>query len=254
MTVVFVHGNPETAAIWNELLDALRAAGVERELIALSPPGFGAPVPEGFDPVAPSYREWLTAELEAIVATAGAVDLVGHDWGGGHVVPVALDRQDLIRSWCVDVLGLFHPDYVWHDMAQVWRTPGDGEENIAGMMGTPTADLAMLYESLGMPPAVAADVAAGAGDEMGRCILSLYRSAEPAYLAEIGARLGDNTRPALAVCAENDTYVGSRAQIEEMAGLANARTVHLAGVGHWWMLEDPAAGAAVLASFWSSLE
>jgi hypothetical protein len=27
----------------------------------------------------------------------------------------------------------------------------------------------------------------------------------------------------------------------------------LAGVGHWWMLQDPARGAAVLEEFWASL-
>jgi hypothetical protein len=27
----------------------------------------------------------------------------------------------------------------------------------------------------------------------------------------------------------------------------------LSGVGHWWMVEDPAAGAAVLNGFWAEL-
>jgi len=42
--VVLVHGNPETAAIWQPLIEVLGIAGVE----TLSPPGFGAPVPDGF--------------------------------------------------------------------------------------------------------------------------------------------------------------------------------------------------------------
>lgn len=253
MTVVLVHGNPETAAVWNDLLPALAAEGVG-DVVTLSPPGFGAPLPAGFEPVPLAYRAWLIDELEALVDSGGPVHLVGHDWGGGHVVPVVLDRPDLIRSWCVDVLGLFHQDYVWHDMAQVWRTEGLGEENIEGMMGTPTEELAVLYEALGMSPSIALEVAAGAGEEMGRCVLSLYRNADESYLTEIGGRLPTNRRPGLALCAENDTYVGSPTQVEEMAGSAGARTVHLPGVGHWWMLEDPASTAAVLASFWSSLE
>ena len=44
MPVVFVHGNPETTAIW----DDLRARMGRDDTIALSPPGFGAPVPAGF--------------------------------------------------------------------------------------------------------------------------------------------------------------------------------------------------------------
>ena len=43
MAVIFVHGVPETAAIWDPLL-----AGLGRDdAITLSPPGFGAPVPAG---------------------------------------------------------------------------------------------------------------------------------------------------------------------------------------------------------------
>ena len=45
VTVVFVHGVPETAAIWDPLIAALG----RDDVVALSPPGFGAPVPEGFE-------------------------------------------------------------------------------------------------------------------------------------------------------------------------------------------------------------
>ena len=44
MTVVLVHGNPVTDAIWNPLVDALGRDDVVR----LSPPGFGAPLPDEF--------------------------------------------------------------------------------------------------------------------------------------------------------------------------------------------------------------
>ncbi len=47
MTKVFVHGNPETTAVWSELVPALRRRGVE-DIELLSPPGFGAEVPAGF--------------------------------------------------------------------------------------------------------------------------------------------------------------------------------------------------------------
>jgi pimeloyl-ACP methyl ester carboxylesterase len=42
MTVVLVHGNPETDAIWGPLVDALG----RDDVVLLSPPGFGAPLPE----------------------------------------------------------------------------------------------------------------------------------------------------------------------------------------------------------------
>jgi pimeloyl-ACP methyl ester carboxylesterase len=41
MTVVLVHGNPETEALWAPLVDQLG----RDDLVRLSPPGFGAPLP-----------------------------------------------------------------------------------------------------------------------------------------------------------------------------------------------------------------
>jgi hypothetical protein len=34
---------------------------------------------------------------------------------------------------------------------------------------------------------------------------------------------------------------------------AGARVAPLDGVGHWWMVQDPARGAAVLTDFWALL-
>ena len=48
MTVVLVHGVPETAAVWDPFVDELARLG-ETDVVRLSPPGFGAPVPDGFD-------------------------------------------------------------------------------------------------------------------------------------------------------------------------------------------------------------
>jgi pimeloyl-ACP methyl ester carboxylesterase len=120
MTVVLVHGNPETEAIWNPLVDALGRDDVVR----VSPPGFGAPLPDDFPATCLAYRDWLEDELAGFKEP---VDLVGHNWGGGHVVNTVMHRPELVRSWASDVVGVFDPDYIWHDLAQVWQTPGDGE-------------------------------------------------------------------------------------------------------------------------------
>jgi hypothetical protein len=37
------------------------------------------------------------------------------------------------------------------------------------------------------------------------------------------------------------------------AARAGARTAALDGLSHWWMLQDPARGAAVLREFWATL-
>jgi len=244
---VFVHGNPETAAIWQPLLDVLDLPDVD----TLSPPGFGAPVPEGFGATSDDYLAWLVGELEAVKEP---VDLVGHDWGGGHVARVAIERPDLIRSWATDIGGCFAPDYVWHDLAQVWQTPGAGEEAVAGIVGTPVADRAALYESLGMTPPVARAVAEAADETMGRCILTLYRSAAQPAMARLGERLGAaSARPGLVIIPTNDPYTGGEQRARWAAEKASAKVAVLPGQGHWWMLQDPEPGAQALRSFWSAL-
>ncbi len=151
MPKVFVHGNPETSAIWSALFDALRDKGID-DLVALSPPGFGAPLPVGFEATQAGYRNWLVKELEQL---GGDIDLVGHDWGAGHVYGVLAQRPDLLRSWAADCAGLIHADYAWHDMAQVWQTSGSGEEAIAGMYGLPEQQGKELLTSFGLPARVA---------------------------------------------------------------------------------------------------
>jgi pimeloyl-ACP methyl ester carboxylesterase len=54
---LFVHGNPETSAVWGPLLGELG----RDDVVCLSPPGFGAPLPRGFEPTMTGYRDWLIA-------------------------------------------------------------------------------------------------------------------------------------------------------------------------------------------------
>lgn len=247
MSLVLVHGNPETAALWGPLVDAIGRDDVVR----LSPPGFGSPLPDGFAATHLDYRDWLEGELERI---NGPIDLVGHDWGGGHVVNVMMHRPELVRSWASDAVGLFDPEYVWHDLAQVWQTAGEGEQLVDTMMSGTVADRAEQMHALGIPLGIATEIAEAQGPEMGRAILALYRSAAQPVLAEAGRSLPSAAaRPGLSVLATEDPYIGSDELRRRAADRAGARTEVLEGLGHWWMVEDPARGAAVLNRFWESL-
>jgi pimeloyl-ACP methyl ester carboxylesterase len=248
VTVVLVHGNPETDAIWGPLVDALG----REDVVCLSPPGFGAPLPDGFPATYLAYRDWLEGELENI---GEPVDLVGHDWGGGHVVNVVMHRPEFVRSWVSDVLGIFDPDYVWHDLAQIWQTPGEGEQHVEDLLGGTLEEKTALWVSAGVPSDIATSWAKAQGPEMGRAILLLYRSAPRPKMAEAGRALGDAAvRPGLSILATEDTYVGSEEMRRRAAERAGAQTELLDGLGHWWMMQDPARGAAALARFWEALD
>jgi pimeloyl-ACP methyl ester carboxylesterase len=248
MTAVFVHGNPETTAVWGPLLAELGRDDVVR----LSPPGFGAPLPAGFGATVGEYRAWLVGELEAFDEP---VDLVGHDWGGGHVLGVAMTRPDLLRSWVSDVVALYDPDHVWHALAQQWQTPGVGEEAVAARFGADLAERTALMLRRGVRRDIAELLAAGQDETMGRAVLALYRSAVQPVMADLGRDLERAAaRPGLAIVAGEDTMVGSDEQRRRSAARAGARTAVLDGLDHWWLLEDPARVARVLREFWASID
>ncbi len=247
MTKVFVHGNPETDAIWGPLVQALGERGVS-DITLLSPPGFGAPTSPDWDPLPANYVSWLAAELDAI---DGPIDLVGHDWGAGHVFGLLAEHPDKVRSWAADCGGLMHPDYVWHDMAQTWQTPGAGEEAIAAMLEVSKDDLGAMYQGIGLSPEVASSMADAFNEDMGRCVLGLYRAAAQPVLADLGTRLtAMDLPPGMVIDATADAYVGSDLAVQMLEPLG-AEHLRLADNGHWWMVEAPETAADGLAAFWS---
>jgi len=248
MTIVLVHGNPETEAIWDDLVPHLHGDSVVR----LSPPGFGSAIPAGFDCSMEAYRDWLAGELAKLTQP---IDLIGHDWGGGHVVRIAMERSSLIRSWTTDILGIFDPDYVWHDMAQVWQTPHAGEQAVAQMAAAPAEARVERYQSLGVTPAIARKMVAGADAELGRAILALYRSAAQPAIRNLGAGLSQAAaKPGLAVIATEDHYCGGETLARRCAERAGAKVAVLKGAGHWWMCQQPKQGADAINAFVAGLK
>jgi pimeloyl-ACP methyl ester carboxylesterase len=248
MAIVLVHGNPETEAIWDDLVPHLRSDDVVR----LPPPGFGSAIPSRFDCSTDTYRDWLADELGKLTQP---IDLVGHDWGGGHVIRIAMERPDLIRSWTSDILGCFDPDYVWHEMAQAWQTADIGEQAVAQMLGLPVEARAQRYESLGMTSAIAQKVAAGANRDMGRAILALYRSAAQPVMRDLGAGLPRAAaKPGLALIATEDSYCGGETLARRSAERAGAKVAVLEGAGHWWMCQQPKQGAEAINAFLAKLK
>lgn len=243
MTAVLLHGVPETAELWDDLRAEL--SGIETA--ALSMPGFATALPDGFEATKEGYLSWLTGELESL---GEPVDLVGHDWGGILAVRLALTRPELVRTWATDAIAIFDPSARWHDLAQVWQTPGAGEEFMANLEGQSAQERAALLTGAGMPEGYATRAAQSIAPTMNRAILELYRSATDVH-GDWGADLGATERPGLAVIASEDPFsaAGQATEVAERLGL-DVRT--LDGLGHWWMVEDPARGAELLRDFWSA--
>ena len=247
MTAVFVHGNPETAALWAPLFSELG----RDDIVSVSPPGFGAPIPDGFGATSDEYLTWLVTELEAI---GEPVDLVGHDWGANHAMRLACQRPDLLRTWCSDTAGAWAPDYVWHEMSQRFQTPGAGEEVIRGWLGMGPSRRTILFQPAGIAAEVVKEMAEAIDEDMGKCILALYRSAdESAFTSWRELLPAAATRPGLVIAPIGDQFGGTEVQYRWAAERARGQVAVLEGLGHWWMLEDPATGADTLRRFWGSI-
>jgi len=244
MTVAFVHGVPETAAIWDPLIAELG----RDDVVTLSPPGFGAPVPDGFEPTSDGYTDWLVDEL---VRLDGPVDLVGHDWGGGHAMRASTRRPDLVRRLVTDIAGTADSRYEWHDMAKIWQTPGEGEAFVEAMASTPTDDRVAMLVGAGMTGDGARACAEANSPAMGACILTLYRSAVQPHMTLWGDQFADlDDRPdTLVIVATEDRYTGGPDVARRVAEKWGASVAQLDGLGHWWMMQDPARCAAVLDDF-----
>jgi len=240
---VFLHGVPETAAIW----DGIRSR-IDGPSVALALPGFGCPRPEGFAATKDAYVDWVVAELDAI---GEPVDLVGHDWGAGLTYRIATAFGDRLRSWVADVGNIAHPGYVWHQFAQTWQTPGEGEAFVQAQSATPAEERAPMFEAMGVPAVHARELAAASDDVMGGCILDLYRSAAPNPHADWGP-WSPTSAPGMVLHPSDDPF-GDEPLAREVAEALGARFEVLPGVGHFWPYQAPDAAAEVLQRFWASV-
>jgi pimeloyl-ACP methyl ester carboxylesterase len=94
--VVLLHGFPERATCWREVVPLLHARGLRTY----------APDQRGYSPGArPSHRrdytmQKLEGDVAALVEAIGRpVHLVGHDWGANSGWLLAAHRPELVRSW-----------------------------------------------------------------------------------------------------------------------------------------------------------
>lgn len=241
MTAVFVHGVPETTAVWQPLVEHLD----RDDVVLLGLPGFGSSLPEGHEATMHAYADWLAAELSGM----GEVDLVAHDWGALLALRVLADRPANVRSWALDS-GDLGSDFRWHDMALLWISP-EGEAFMDGLLQASAPDRAAVLAASGVPEAGASDMATAFDATMASVILALYRSS-----VDIGNEWGpgiDSIRgPGLLLESMQDPFRNA-GRVRRLAERTAATVVELPDAGHWWMLESPESAALLLTDFWAGL-
>lgn len=242
--IALVHGVPETAALWRKLQGFL-----DRPSVALALPGFGTPRPQGFGATRDEYVDWLVEELEAL---GEPVDLVGHDWGAILTYRVAGTRPDRLRSWAADVGNVVHRDYEWHAIAQLWQAPDQGEAFVEAQQAMSLEDRVQgLASTMGVDEADAREVVIGQDLTMDGCILDLYRSAVP-NPHHLWGPWSRSAVPGLVLHPDGDPF-SDEALAREVADQLGARFEVLPGAGHFWPYQAPEQAAAVLRTFWDSV-
>lgn len=241
--IVLLHGVPETADIWDDV-----RAQLDEPSVALALPGFGCPRPDGFSATKDAYVDWI---LEALRSLDGPIDLVGHDWGGGFSARIGQHHPDAVRSWVSDIAGVLHPDYVWHDFAKIWQTPGEGEKFFEDQAAGAPEDTAPLLQAFGLSEEAALKLARMGDPVMGTCILDLYRSAVPNPNADWGDSYQQATKPCLLMLPSDDPF--TRGDLAgDVAKTLGAQTAEFSS-GHFWPLQVPDVGAKILNEFVASL-
>src|SRR4051795_6977063 len=137
--VLLVHGYPESAYMWRDVLPALAAAGFHALAPDLAGYGDSAPDPGG------GAWERHVAALQRFVEQRGlgAVALVVHDWGGLIGLRWACDHPGAVWALCISSTGFF-PAGKGRAPGEVLRTEGQGEafadgldrDSCAGLLGS----------------------------------------------------------------------------------------------------------------------
>ena len=241
--IIFVHGVPDTPALWQPLIAALglRPGGWQAPAL----PGFGSPLPKGFPCTKDAYTDWLIAEIER---AGGPVHLVGHDWGALLVLRAACLRPELVSSWSV-TNAVIDPVYRGHQTARIWATPVMGELSMLAIRNAARIEKALIEG--GMPATLAKAEVPHIDKTMRQSILKLYRSADGLrFKGPWVDDLAKLPKRGQLFWGETDAFV--QLDVAERFSRQHAIPLHIErGAGHWACHERASQFADVLRAHWA---
>ncbi len=241
--VVLVHGYPESSYMWGEALAALGEGGWRG--VAPDLAGYGDSEP---DP--PGTWERHVEALGRFVAELGLgpVVLVTHDWG----VPVGLrwacDNPGAARALVISDGGFF-AGLRWHDLANVMRTPGEGERLIAAYTREGLGQ-ALAAVSTGMTDEALDEYWKGfAGDTRRHGHLELYRSGDFEKLEPYEGCVARLALPTLIVWGEQDRFASGKMAHRFNEEVPGSELAVFEDAGHFVWEDEPGRTAETLVEF-----
>ncbi len=243
--VLLVHGYPESSHMWHSALPALADAGWR----ALAPdlPGYGDSDAGG---VGSGSWECHVEALDRFVRALelGPVALVTHDWGVPIGLRWACDHPGAASALVISDGGFF-ADRRWHDLANVMRTPEEGEKLIRAYTREGFAAALRAVSSGIGEEAIEEYWKAFAGDTRRLGQLELYRSGDFDKLVPYEGRLAALELPALIVWGREDRFAGVAMAQRFHEELPGSELTVLDGAGHFVWDDEPERTTAALVDF-----
>lgn len=240
---LLLHGYPESSFMWRDLMPALAEAGWRAVAPDLAGMGDSEPAP-------PGTWENHVESFDRFVDELGLESCVPvlHDWGGLIGLPWACDNPDAVDALVISSSGFFS-DGRWHGIAQAMRTPGTGEELLAGLDRDALAGMLDAVSSGIGPEAVDEYWKAFADETRRRGQLEFYRSMDFSKLAPFDGRLAELGVPVLLVWGAEDQFAPVSGAYRFERELPGAELVVIEDAGHFVWEDEPGRAAEAVVGF-----
>jgi haloalkane dehalogenase len=229
--------------MWRHALGQLGEAGWRT--VAPDLPGYGDSEP---DP--PGTWERHIEALDRFVdeLQLGPVVLVTHDWGVPIGLRWACDKPGAARALVISDGGFF-ADRRWHDLANLMRTPGEGERLIASYTREGFGQ-ALAAVSSGMTEDALDQYWKAFADDVRRAgQLELYRSGDFDKLAPYQRRVAELGVPTLIVWGAGDRFASVKMAHRFNDEIPRSELVILDDAGHFVWEDEPEPAAAAVVDF-----
>ena len=242
--VLFVHGYPESSFMWREALPAVASAGWRG--IAPDLPGYGDSAPGDRPGTWEEHVESLERFRSAL--KLDRVVLVTHDWGVLIGLRWACDQAGATRALVISDGGFF-ADRRWHDMANLMRTPGEGEQMMDSLNREAFgAFLGQASSAFGEDALDEYWKGYATPDRRARH-LEMYRSGDFAKLEPYEGCLAALGVPALVLWGAQDRFASVRMASRFADELPDSELRVFDDAGHFVWEDEPAGTSAALVDF-----
>jgi pimeloyl-ACP methyl ester carboxylesterase len=237
--IIFIHGHPDSADMWDSVIQYLPTDGYR--YIRPDLPGYGESGDgKTFDLSIENRGKWV-ADVLAALGVHEPVIVVGHDHGGPFAASFAVQYEQQV-SKLILMNTIFHADYKWHLFGRLWRTPLVGEYMAFWQSFSITRPLliwAIKRSEPLIPDEHFAAVQKNLTRKMGQQMLRLYRATDPERFEGWEERLHAfmSRKPTLVLWGEHDKYIPLA--FAERLHAHGAQLAKFADAGHWLMLTKP---------------